>query len=67
MMTGGKPQYHSRLMLTLLIYCYANATFSSGLGYSMSGWSIGHGLLVSFRPQRHKQDAIDGGPSPAMR
>ncbi len=26
--TGGKPQYHPRLMLALLIYCYANGTFS---------------------------------------
>jgi len=27
--TGGKPQYHPRLMLALLIYSYANAIFSS--------------------------------------
>ena len=27
--TGGKPQYHPRLMLALLIHCYANAIFSS--------------------------------------
>ncbi|HEY1412802.1 MAG TPA: IS1182 family transposase [Rhodopila sp.] len=27
--TGGKPQYHPRLMLALLIYCYANGIFSS--------------------------------------
>ena len=27
--TGGKPQYHPRLMLGLLIYCYANGVFSS--------------------------------------
>jgi transposase len=27
--TGGKPQYHPRLMLALLIYCYANGLFSS--------------------------------------
>ena len=26
---GGKPQYHPRLMLALLIYCYANGLFSS--------------------------------------
>jgi transposase len=26
---GGKPQYHPRLMLALLIYCYANGVFSS--------------------------------------
>jgi transposase len=26
---GGKPQYHPRLMLGLLIYCYANGVFSS--------------------------------------
>lgn len=26
---GGKPQYHPRLMLGLLIYCYANGIFSS--------------------------------------
>ncbi len=26
---GGKPQYHARLMLALLIYCYANGVFSS--------------------------------------
>ena len=27
--TGGKPQYHPRLMLALLIYCYAQGIFSS--------------------------------------
>ncbi len=27
--TGGKPQDHPRLMLALLIYCYANGIFSS--------------------------------------
>ena len=27
--SGGKPQYHPRLMLALLIYCYANGLFSS--------------------------------------
>jgi transposase len=27
--SGGKPQYHPRLMLALLIYCYANGVFSS--------------------------------------
>jgi hypothetical protein len=27
--TDGKPQYHPRLMLAWLIYCYANGTFSS--------------------------------------
>ncbi|MDQ2804054.1 MAG: IS1182 family transposase, partial [Pseudomonadota bacterium] len=26
---GGKPQYHPRLMLALLVYCYANGLFSS--------------------------------------
>ncbi|MGI4802503.1 MAG: transposase, partial [Janthinobacterium lividum] len=26
---GGKPQYHPRLMLALLIYSYANGLFSS--------------------------------------
>jgi Transposase domain (DUF772) len=28
---GGKPQYHPRLMLALLIYSYANGIFSSRL------------------------------------
>ena len=27
--TGGKPQYYPRLMLALLIHCYANGIFSS--------------------------------------
>ncbi len=27
--TGGKPQYHPRLMLALLVYSYANGIFSS--------------------------------------
>src|SRR6201996_910350 len=27
--SGGKAQYHPRLMLALLIYCYANGIFSS--------------------------------------
>src|SRR4028118_1558485 len=26
---GGKPQYHPRLMLALLVYSYANGIFSS--------------------------------------
>ena len=26
--TGGNPQYHPRLMLALLIHCYANGIFS---------------------------------------
>ena len=26
---GGKPQYHPRLMLALLVYSYANGVFSS--------------------------------------
>jgi transposase len=26
---GGKPQYHPRLMVALLVYCYANEVFSS--------------------------------------
>ena len=26
---SGKPQYHPRMMLALLVYCYANGTFSS--------------------------------------
>jgi transposase len=26
---GGKPQYHPRLMLALLVYCYPNGIFSS--------------------------------------
>jgi transposase len=26
---GGKPQYHPRLMLALLVYSYANGLFSS--------------------------------------
>jgi transposase len=26
---GGKPQYHPRLMMALLVYCYANGVFSS--------------------------------------
>ncbi len=26
---GGKPQYHPRLMLGLLVYCYANGVFAS--------------------------------------
>src|SRR5215510_7334876 len=26
---GGKPQYHPRLMLAVLIYCYANGIFAS--------------------------------------
>jgi transposase len=26
---GGRAQYHPRLMLALLIYCYANGIFSS--------------------------------------
>jgi transposase len=27
---SGKAQYHSRMMLALLVYCYAGGIFSSG-------------------------------------
>ncbi|MDB5368558.1 MAG: transposase [Roseomonas sp.] len=26
---SGKPQYHPRMMLALVVYCYANGMFSS--------------------------------------
>ena len=57
---GGKPQYHPRLMLALLVYCYANGIFSSRRIERASWRDIGarfiaanthpdHDTIASFR------------------
>ena len=58
--TGGKPQYHPRLMLALLIHCYANGLFSSrrieratyrdvGVRFVAANLHPDHDTVASFR------------------
>lgn len=57
---GGKPQYHPRLMLALLVYCYANGVFSSrrieratwrdiGVRFIAANTHPDHDTIASFR------------------
>jgi transposase len=57
---GGKPQYHPRLMLALLVYCYANGIFSSrrieratwrdiGARFIAANTHPDHDTIASFR------------------
>lgn len=57
---GGKPQYHPRLLLALLIYCYANGLFSSrrierathrdlGVRYVAANLHPDHDTIARFR------------------
>jgi transposase len=57
---GGKPQYHPRLMLALLVYCYANGIFSSrrierasyrdvGVRFIAANTHPDHDTIASFR------------------
>jgi transposase len=57
---GGKPQYHPRLMLALLIYCYANGIFASrrieratyrdiGVRYIAANTHPDHDTIAVFR------------------
>jgi transposase len=57
---GGKPQYHPRLLLALLIYCYANGIFSSrrierathrdiGVRYVAANLPPDHDTIATFR------------------
>ena len=57
---GGKPQYHPRLMLALLIYSYANGIFSSrrierathrdiGVRYVAANTHPDHDTIAAFR------------------
>src|SRR5215210_2999500 len=57
---GGKPQYHPRLMLALLVYCYANGVFSSrrierathrdiGVRYVAANLHPDHDTIAAFR------------------
>ena len=61
---GGKPQYHPRLMLALLIYSYANGIFSSrrierathrdiGVRFVAANLHPDHDTIASFR-RTHK-------------
>ena len=58
--SGGKPQYHPRLMLALLVYCYANGVFSSrrverathrdiGARFIAANTHPDHDTIASFR------------------
>ena len=57
---SGSPQYHPRMMLSLLIYCYANGVFSSrrieratwrdiGVRYVTAGVHPDHDTIAKFR------------------
>lgn len=57
---GGKAQYHPRLMLALLVYCYANGVFSSrrierathrdiGVRYVAANLHPDHDTIAAFR------------------
>jgi transposase len=57
---GGKPQYHPRLMLALLVYSYANGIFSSrrieratwrdiGTRFIAANTHPDHDTIASFR------------------
>jgi transposase len=57
---GGKPQYHPRLMLALLIYSYANGLFSSrrierashrdiGVRFMAANLHPDHDTIAAFR------------------
>ena len=57
---GGKPQYHPRLMLALLVYSYANGVFSSrrieratyrdiGARFIAANTHPDHDTIASFR------------------
>src|SRR4051794_22116167 len=57
---GGKPQYHPRLMLALLVYCYANGVFSSrrieratyrdiGARFIAANTHPDHDMIATFR------------------
>ena len=46
---GGKPQYHPRLMLALLVYCYANGLFSSRRIERAANLHPDHDTVAVFR------------------
>ena len=65
---GGKPQYHPRLMLALLIYSYANGLFSSrrieratyrdiGVRFIAANTHPDHDTIATFR--RTNKDAFE--------
>jgi transposase len=56
--TGGKPQYHPRLMLALLIYCYANGIFSSRRIERASHRDIGVRFVVANLHPDHDTIAV---------
>ncbi len=67
---GGKAQYHPRLMLALLIYCYANGIFSwrrieratyrdSGVRFVAANLHPDHDTIAGFR--RSNKAAFEAG------
>ena len=61
---GGRAQYHPRLLLALLIYCYANGIFSSrrierathrdlGVRYVAANLHPDHDTIAAFRRANH--------------
>jgi transposase len=50
---GGKPQYHPRLMLALLVYCYANGVFSSRRIERATYRDIGARFIAANSPPDH--------------
>jgi transposase len=56
--TGGKPQYHPRLMLALLIYCDANGIFSSRRIERATYRDIGVRFVAANLPPDHDTIAV---------
>jgi transposase len=63
---GGKAQYHPRLLLALLIYCYANGLFSSrrierathrdlGVRYVAANLHPDHDTIAAFRRASYRR------------
>jgi transposase len=50
---GGKPRYHSRLMVALLVYCYANGVFSSRRIERATYRDIGARFIAANTPPDH--------------
>jgi transposase len=60
---GGKPQYHPRLMLALLIYSYANGLFSSRRIERASHRDIGVRFVAAFLTPTTTRSRRSGAPT----
>jgi transposase len=60
---GGKPQYHPRLMVALLVYCYANGVFSSRRIERASYRDIGARFIAANRLPTMTRSRRFAGPT----